>query len=159
MRTFTHPAFAFVSAALAACCLLAGHARRAAVHITRAARPAAQTSALLQGAGRALDVLRRRMQQAARRALAASLLLLAAPGSGLAPCAGQEFWTDVTLLPAGVCRTGGRTLRLPRPGRDTRTEATPPPGGAPASQSRDAPARCVLIMPPWAGVRTMPLRI
>ena len=52
MRTFTHPAFAFVSAALAACCLLAGHARRAAVHITRAARPAAQTSALLQGAGK-----------------------------------------------------------------------------------------------------------
>lgn len=159
MRTFTHPAFAFVSAALAACCLLAGHARRAAVHITRAARPAAQTSALLQGAGRALDVLRRRMQQAARRALAASLLLLAAPGSGLVPCSGQEFWTDVALLPAGACRTGGRTLRLPRPGRDTRTEATPPPGGAPASQSRDAPARCVLILPPWAGVRTMPLRI
>lgn len=143
MKHITHPAFAFVSAALAACCLLAGRARTAAVRIVRAARPAhsaAQSSALLDNAGRALDALRRRMRQAARRALAASLLLLAVPGAGLVACREPEVWTDIALLPAGAGVSGGRTLRLPRPVRTGHPRATPPPGTAAPSSTGDGPA-------------------
>lgn len=161
MRSVTHPAFAFVSAALAACCLLAGRARTAAVRLVRAAKPAhsaAQSSTLVDSAGRALDALRRRMQAAARRALAASLLLLATPGTGLVCRSAPEFWTDVQRLPAGSFCGGGRTIRLPAPHRDERPGATPPPGNRLPSRTRDGPARCVLMFPAFrAG--TLPLRI
>lgn len=148
MKHITHPAFAFVSAAMAACCLLAGRARTAAVRIVRAAKPthsAAQSSALLDNAGRALDTLRRRMRQAARRALAASLLLLAAPGAALLACGDTELWTDIPLLPAGTRVGGGRTIRLPRPVRDERPDATPPPGTSAPSCPGDGPAAVTAV--------------
>lgn len=165
MKHFTHSAFVFVSAAMAACCLAAGHARTAAVRLVRRVRPvpsAAQTSALVDSAGRALDALRRRMQAAARRALAASLLLLAVPGAGLAGRTAPEFWTDIQRLPAGSVCGGGRTLRLPAPPRDERPDATPPPGARLPSRTRDGPDRCVTLFPAgWPAFRagTLPLRI
>ena len=126
------------SAALAACCLAAGHGHAPAV---RPVLPAVQSCPALQSAGQALTVLRRRTLAAARRTAQALLLCLAAAAAALILPAGAELWVEPQALPAG-CTPPPRRLRLPGRGHAARPGRSTPPGrsAAPARAGPDLPA-------------------
>lgn len=126
------------SAALAACCLAAGHGHAPAV---RPVLPAVQSCPALQSAGQALTVLRRRTLAAARRTAQALLLCLAAAAAALTLPAVTELWVEPQALPAG-CTPPPRRLRLPGRGHAARPGRSTPPGrsAAPARAGPDLPA-------------------
>ena len=107
------------SAALAACCLAAGHGHAPAV---RPVLPAVQSCPALQSAGQALTVLRRRTLAAARRTAQALLLCLAAAAAALTLPAGAELWVEPQALPCG-CPAGATP---PGPAAVHRPAAAPP---------------------------------
>ena len=126
------------SAALAACCLAAGHGHAPAV---RPVLPAVQSCPALQRAGLVFTVLRRRPLAAARRTALALLLCLGAAAAALTLPAGAELWVEPQALPAG-CTPPPRRLRLPGRGHAARPGRSTPPGrsAAPARAGPDLPA-------------------
>ena len=110
------------SAALAACCLAAGHGHAPAV---RPVLPAVQSCPALQSAGQALTVLRRRTLAAARRTAQALLLCLAAAAAALILPAGAELWVEPPAPPAAAARQGPR--RPARPQYAARPQRRPGP--------------------------------
>ena len=124
MKLFARCVISACSAALAACCLLAGR------HAVAPVRPNAGSGMVLQCAGQALTVLRRRVMASARRAAQALLLCLAAPVAAWMVSTRPEVWVELQALPAGA-ETAARPLNLPREGRTARPGRNTPPGNDP----------------------------
>ncbi|WP_294497158.1 hypothetical protein [uncultured Gemmiger sp.] len=117
---FARCVHAVCSAALAACCLLAGRGRPAV-----SSRPQGQSR--VQCAGQALETVRRRLQRQLHRAARALALWLAMPSVLLAAPAG--VWVELKPVPAGHA-PAPRALRLPAGGPAARPGRPAPPGDA-----------------------------
>ena len=152
MKFPARPVFVVFSAALAACCLLAGHSRAPA---SGRALPAVQSDTALQCAGQALGQLRRRARAAARRAVRTLLLCLAAPAAALVMASKPELWVELQELPSDAAPER-RPLRLPPEGRDARPGCGAPPGvrdrgsACPARAAPGPAAHPAALLPPAA---------